>query len=238
MYDLQELRDELAESGPAGSYFETLVWDDTVIDGQYANPTCTFVCNQCGEELESGDGGLKPCPTHAPTDVPGLYKIECPKGVHSLWTVAGDQNSYGAPCLACEWGRAIAERARAERRDGCYHWPWRRWRITRWITTQFYVWGLTSTGGGYSIGGATDTRPGHDGCVDPLPFGWSPRRRRVYIARIPVDTWRCWLKGRHRRGEDLHMFGFCTRCIPWPCCGSDREDHNPGCPDTYPAVTS
>lgn len=172
-----------------------------------------FECSQCERDVTDD-----PCPEHAPTDVPGLRLVECqsqPK--HQLWVLNRDDYGYGCPeCRLIPY--LEAETAARQ----CRHRAWRRTRFAGWLSGAAYVLGVF-TGGGVSWG------DGHDACHS---FG-RLRGHRSYILGVSRDTWRCWLKGRHRRGEDTGVFGFCGRCLPCDECGSETLAHRADCP--YPA---
>jgi hypothetical protein len=193
------------------TYSEVLVIEDDAV-GQ---TVVRWECSRCDHDVSD-----EPCPDHAPlADLPGLRLIECdanPK--HYTWVHQRDD--YGVPCPWC----LLADHAKreAEARQ-CRHWGWRRTRAFRKLVGVAYILGVI-TGSGSTWG------DGHDWCVTITHF----RGERPYILGFSRETWRCWLKGRHRRGEPVG-FGFCGKCVPWPCCGSKREAHNPGCVEDVPA---
>lgn len=166
-----------------------------------------FECSVCDRDVTD-----EPCPVHAPINVPGLRLADCdatPR--HYMWVHQRDD--YGFPCPACRiWEQAEQDRLARQ----CRHWPWRSWRITSWLSRQAYSLGVLT-------GGAIAWGDGHDACVT---FGrW--RGHRSYLLGVQRATWRCWSRG-HWRGEEVG-FGFCGKCVPWPCCESKLEDHAPGC---------
>ncbi len=167
-----------------------------------------FECSQCERHVDN-----EPCPDHAPiTDLPGLRLIECdatPK--HYTWVHQRDD--YGVPCPWCLLDDQAKRDAEARQ---CRHWGWRRTRLFRWFSFWAYSMGIIS-GSSHSTG---------DGCNWCVRLFW--RGKRPYVLGFSRETWRCWLKGRHRRGEPVG-FGFCGKCVPWPCCGSQREAHVQGC---------
>lgn len=155
--------------------------------------------------------------TNPPTPPSGFVLIECDAEPRHwpLYTVE-DTYGYPAPCMYCAYD------ALAKAHDGCahsHHRAWRRWRITHWIAGQLYVSGLTSNGGGM--------RWGH-GCDHCQTMPTWTRTRRVYVLWVPLDTWRCLLKGHHLPGDPI-AFGFCSKCLPCPECGSRTAGHEPGC---------
>jgi hypothetical protein len=196
-------------------YFERLAMEEDHPDGRIGH-----VCNTCDRPVDLG-----PCPNHAPREVPGLVLAECgAEPRHWVWTLAGDY--YEPPCPRCQLAE-YDERERLARQ--CKHWGWRSWMATRWLTSKAYTLGVIA-GSGSAWG------DGHDWCVDSVRW----RGGRVYVLGVPVNTWRCWLKGRHRRGEHVG-FGFCGKCVPWSCCGSIVTEHAAGCPedpDTAESVTA
>lgn len=175
-----------------------------------------WACSLCGVKLPDDGQG---CPEHAPRDIPGLDRVECEATPpHSpMWTLSAE--SYGNPCPQCMYSGIAADLAKANKTDRCYHWPWRRWGVTRWLSGKGYALGVFASGGGTTWGG------GHERCLSSLP---RLRGERQYFLGVPRDVWRCWLRGRHRRGEPVG-FGRCGKCVPWTCCGSERETHADGC---------
>lgn len=172
-----------------------------------------FVCSTCERSVDDG-----PCPDHAPREVPGLALVECeatPR--HWAWVLASDANGYGIPCYACMLNEQAAERRAAEDRRN-QHWVnrWRYWSLTSKVASRAYVLGVI---GGY---GQSMEASGWRVCG----FRW--RGSRPYILGVKREVWRCWLIGHHRRGEEVG-FGFCGKCVPWTCCGSQAADHAAGC---------
>jgi hypothetical protein len=192
----------------AEPYFETLAMDDEHPSGKVG-----FVCATCRREVDN-----QPCRDHAPVEVPGLELVECdatPR--HWSWVLASDANGYGIPCWQCEVGRESKARYEdAEQR--AKHWTrrWRGWTATRWIISKAHSLGVIS---GYCLNIGSPTRV--------AGIYW--RGTRTYILGVSRGEWRCWLIGHHRRGEDFGL-GFCGKCAPWACCGSQRlNEHQPGC---------
>lgn len=184
------------------AYREQFVWPDAADTYPY------FACNVCG--LDVGD---VPCPEHAPTMIPGLRLVDCTAGPrHLLW--AHDRDDYGYPCPMCV---VVQHNAEQSERDRCRHWPWRSWTVTKRAAGWAYTLGAIS---GYSVG----TVNGCNWCVQST-IGL--RGQRPYVLGVSRETWRCWFRG-HRRGEHVG-FGFCGKCQPWPCCGSELQAHVSGC---------
>jgi hypothetical protein len=207
--DSTELAEHLEEGSTDDPYYELLILDFGT------DRPAWWACNLCGREIPDGQG----CPAHAPRDVPGLRRAECdadPKHP-PVWYLDGE--NYGTPCPSCIYAGVAADLAKAKKTDRCYHWPWRRWSLTHKVAGYLYVTGICASGGGTRWGN------GCDRCQDVLP---RLRGKRPYILGVPRETWRCWLVGHHRRGEEVG-FGFCGKCVPWTCCGSQREDHAAGC---------
>lgn len=180
-----------------------------VMEDEHPNGLAGFVCNIDGRPVDDG-----PCPDHAPMSVPGLRVADCtatpahPPVFHHL------RDDYGVPCLYC----VIAEHAEQERvAQQCRHWGWRTWRATRWAASVAYSLGIIA---GYG----TTWGDGHKMCTT---FTRGLRGKRSYVLGVSRDTWECWSRG-HLRGEPVG-FGFCGKCVPWPCCGSITEDHIEGC---------
>lgn len=170
-----------------------------------------FECSRCERDVSDD-----PCPDHAPTGAPGLRLVECwsePK--HQLWVI--NRDDYGYPCPEC---RLIPHVEQQIKDQQCKHWAWRRTAAWRWLVSQAYSLGVIS-GSGASWGN------GHDWCTTVSSF----KGQRPYILGVSRYTWRCWLKFRHRRGDDLGMFGFCSKCLPCSACGSKRFDHEDDCPE-------
>ncbi|MFI6228577.1 hypothetical protein ACIBCR_14850 [Micromonospora echinospora] len=185
-------------------------------DDEYTGPPGTsFACSICGTPVDD-----RPCPDHAPTQVPGLRLVDCDNEPPHIIFVH-DADDYGVPCFQCR----LAEYAEQERQARqCRHGGWHSWRITGRLATLAYGLGITS-GNAYSYG------DGHDGCVTDIRF----RGSRPYILGVSRDTWRCWFSG-HRRGEPVGA-GFCGKCVPWPCCGAISEAHAEKCPEADLPVT-
>ncbi len=184
-------------------YCEEFVTDEDHPAGQYV-----FVCSVCQRDLSDG-----PCPDHAPTGAPGFRPVECvaePK--HPLMLVH-DRDDYGFTCPLCRLKPHVDAEREAQR---CRHWGWRSWRVTSWLASRAYALGVVASSG-VSFG------DGHDGCVGFVRL----RGQRPYILGFSRETWRCWSRG-HRRGEHVG-FGFCGKCLPWPCCGSQMVEHAAGC---------
>jgi hypothetical protein len=215
--DSQELAEYIADGDGGDTYYQLLILDfDT-------DRPAWWACNQCGTEVDPNQG----CTTHAPTDIPGLARAECDnEPPHApVWTLDGEHNGYGNPCPQCMYNAVAADLAKARKTDRCYHWPWRRWAVTRWAARTSYSLGLAS-GGSVAYGG------GHNGCRQIYLRGGRP-----YILGVSRETWRCWLKGRHRRGEEVGL-GFCGKCVPWPCCGSQTVEHAAGCREADPVAVA
>ncbi len=191
----------------AEPYNEVFVTDDDHPAGLYA-----FACNICDRDV--GDG---PCPDHAPTEFPGLRLVDCAADPpHLVWVY--EREDYGCPCFVCMAEEQAKRDAEARQ---CRHWPWRSWKVTGRVARWLYALGIVS-GTCWSLG------DGHDGCVT-----FYPRGSRPYRLGVSKETWRCWLKGRHRRGEEVG-FGFCGKCMPWPCCGAETVEHVAGCREDVP----
>lgn len=207
MSDIAELRQMIADGDVGDAYFETLVF--------FEDERAGFACNQCARDVSE-----TPCPDHAPLAVPGLHQAECEADPpHVVYGLDGDHCGYGMPCPLC----MVAEYVERERQARwCRHWGWRRWPVTAWVLGWAYRLGVVS-GYGISYG------EGHDGCHKLGSWSGS----RPYVLGVRRETWRCWRRG-HRRGEEVG-FGFCGKCVPWPCCGAERVDHAPGCVEEYPA---
>ncbi len=209
--DRTELAERIEEVDADTPYYELLILD-------YDDPrNVWWACNCCGEEIPDNLG----CRQHAPRNIPGLAQTECEADPPHAprWVLNGEHTGYGIPCPDCVYSGVAESLARANR---CRHWPWRRWRVTKWAARWAYRLGVVA---GYSTGTA-------DGC------NWCIRSRRwrgqrPYILGASRDTWRCWLVGRHRRGEEVG-FGFCGKCVPWFCCGSIRVEHEDGCAEDAP----
>lgn len=153
-------------------------------------------------------------PPEAP---PGFVLAECDAEPRHwpTYTVA-DDDFYETPCPVCQIEAAIAEHA------GCQHSrhrAWRRWWATRRLAGWLYASGLTSSGGSASWGG------GCNWCVT-MP-SWN-RNRRSYVLWVSTDHWRCLLKHHHWPADHI-AFGFCSKCLPCPDCGSKTAGHNPEC---------
>lgn len=189
------------------TYTEVFVMGDE--DGGEFAPH--FECSHCERNVDD-----QPCPDHFPAEHPCLQLVECwsePK--HQLWVV--NRDDYGFPCPLCRLKPYIEQDAEDRQ---CRHWAWRRTAAWRWLVGNAYRFGVISSS-------RASWGDGHSWCTDGLSF----RGRRPYILGVSRDTWRCWLKGRHLRGDDLGMFGFCSKCLPCAACGSKRFDHEADCPE-------
>lgn len=170
-----------------------------------------FECSDCARDVTE-----RPCPDHAPTSAPGMRLVECwsePK--HQLWVI--NRDDYGYPCPQCRLIPYIEDDVAARQ---CKHWAWRRTGVWNRLVGWAYRLGVIP-------GSCWSTGDGCDGCVTIGRL----RGQRPYILGVSRHVWRCWLKGRHRRGDDLGMFGFCSKCLPCAACGSKRFDHEAGCPE-------
>jgi hypothetical protein len=208
--DREELAEYLAEVDADTPYYEMLMLDP--------ESPAWWACNRDGREIQPGVG----CPDHAPRNIPGLYRIDCDNGHGPMWVADGDHCGYGLPCPRCMYEQTAADLAKATKRDRCRHWAWHRWPATRLAVRWAYRLGVIS-GSTWSWGGGLVDGAGCDGCVT-FRFDLHPR---PYVLGAARSTWRCWSRG-HRRGEEVG-FGFCGKCVPWPCCGATRRAHADGC---------
>lgn len=187
-----------------GAYRELFVWDD-----EHPNHHVGFLCSICGQPVDD-----RPCPDHAPVNVPGLRLVECStEPRHWLWVL--DCEDYGAPCYRCELNDLYERQRQAE---ACRHWPWRRWKLTHRAGSLAYQLGVIA-------GSGTQWGNGCNHCLTGVRW----RGKRPYLLGAQRETWRCWRQGHHR-GEHVG-FGYCGKCQPWPCCGSILMAHEPGCPE-------
>lgn len=182
-----------------------------VMDGPDGETLPHFECSVCDRDVTDD-----PCPDHAPlTPPPGLRLVECwsePK--HLIYVI--NRDDYGHPCPEC---RLIPHIEADREARQCRHWGWRRTRAVRRLVRWAYSLGVIS-------GSCTSWGDGCDACVTVGRRAFSGRR--PYVFGVSRDTWHCWLKGRHLRGDEVG-FGLCGKCLPWSCCGSERYEHNPGC---------
>jgi hypothetical protein len=208
--DRTELAEHLTKVDETTPYYQLLILDFT------GDRPAWWACNLDGREIDPNVG----CPDHAPRNIPGLAPVECEADPpHApMWRLDGEHNGYGNPCPSCVYNGVAADLRKATKTDRCYHWPWRRWAATKWAAGKAYSLGVIS---GYSLNGHA---PG-GWCVG---FHRALRGKRPYLLGVSRETWRCWLIGHHRRGEEVG-FGFCGKCVPWPCCGSQRQEHVAGC---------
>lgn len=129
---------------PAGPYREAFGWP---FDDSGGHPR--FYCGMCGTDQ-------LPCADHAPRDIPGLRRVECTADHDPLWAL--DRDDYGHGCPLC-W--VAQQRQRIDELTRCRHWPWRRWRITRWVLHRLPV-SFGSVSGG----------PDHNGCAYGFRWRW------------------------------------------------------------------
>lgn len=173
MSTLAELLEDIRDGGNDRPYYETMIDQGEYRHGKWVFDW-VFACNRCARLVDPtiADGA---CPDHAPKDVPGLARAECwaePK--HSpYWVLDGDHAGYGVPCPTCLL--APYREAEAAARQ-CRHWPWRRWKVTRWTIRAAYRFGVTGGIGGAQWG---------DGC------NWCvhlPRLRgeRTYLLGVRI----------------------------------------------------
>jgi hypothetical protein len=198
-----------AELLPVTAYREVFV---SVEEGTGAE-VYAFRCNICDRTLTDG-----PCPDHAPLDVPGLRPVGCwQQPPHLGWVV--DAEDYGAPCPWCERDDCAGRVADLEvARDR--HGRWRGSRAASWLLGKAYAAGLIA---GYSVG--TCRQPGHRWCAGRVSW----RGRRPYVLGFRREEWRCILRYRHWPADPI-IFGFCSKCMPCPDCGSRTAGHETGCP--------
>ena len=110
---------------------------------------------------------------------------------------------------------------------------WRRWKLTRRVSTWLYVLGITASGGRASSNGRDPVGT----WIYDLPRWRSVLHgRRCYVLGLPMWWWSC----QRRQGLSLHRhrplrpwaFGVCAACVPCPTCGEPYE-----CGDSCPEVT-
>lgn len=129
-----------------------------------------------------------------------------------------DDDFYGpGGCPACDWADLYESHRLCEH---SHHRTWRRWKISHRIATWLYTSGLAVSGGGTSYGN------GCNGCMTSLPR--FRRGERPYVLFVKWETWRCILKGHHTPGDPI-AFGYCSKCLPCPDCGSKTAGHEDGC---------
>lgn len=167
----------------------------------------SFICAVCRRDVSAG-----PCPDHAPLDVLGLRRIECTEGHARTWVL--DDDGYEPPCPWC----AIASEMKAH--EGCehsHHGRWRRWRIVHRALSRLYSLGIVK-------GWASSYSPYCRGCAHGIRLG-----RNGYLLGWPRCKWQCLLAARYWPGEEV-LRDMCGKCNPCGLCGSQRHDHNDGCP--------
>ncbi|MFC0626139.1 hypothetical protein [Kribbella deserti] len=130
----------------------------------------------------------------------------------------GDTGGDSAACGDCSYAD-LSSRHQTCNHD-INHRAWRQWRAVSWVLGKLYSFGVVSSYG-HQWGG------GCNRCISG-PIKWT-LFRGPYVLFAQRETWRCWLAG-HRRGVEVG-FGYCGKCVPWPCCGSTTWDHADGCPD-------
>lgn len=107
--------------------------------------------------------------------------------------------------------------------DSPSRWSPRRWgrRPLLWLFRWLYVLGV--------CGGFGSSQDGRGNAWISWPR-W--QGGRPYVLGWPSTKWGCLLRRHHWPrwfgGEPL-AFGFCARCLPWPCCGSIERGHAPDC---------
>lgn len=168
--------------------------------------TWTWQCNGCGRDVSG-----KPCPEHAPAEVPGLQMIRCEAGHGPTWVV--DDDGYEPSCPWC----VIADEVKAH--EGCEHAAhgrWRRWKVVHRALSRLYALGVVS-------GHGTVYGRGCHGCATGISFG-----RNGYLLGWPRWKWQCVLTARHWPGEEVTR-KMCGKCNPCPSCGSQRVRHERTC---------
>lgn len=171
-----------------------------------------FICSVCSTVVDSG-----PCPDHGPgATVGSLVLVECAAEPRHPHVYVVDRDDYGTPCMYCAYGQMRDDHAPCAH---SHHRPWRRWKITGWVSHRLTLLGVLG-------GGSSWTYDAH--CHGCRAF-YSPfTGRRDYILGKHRTWWRCLIQGRHIQGEHVGM-GFCGKCLPCPSCGSVVEDHPADC---------
>lgn len=160
--------------------------------------------------------------TDNPPAVPdGMELVEC-EATPRHWPiylphVAGQ---YPAHCIFCERDDIDREsrRLRCERD----HRKWKSWRGWSRISGRLYSLGVTSSGGGVSMGlcefcGITRQH---------MAPHW--RGKRSYILGLPRQAWECLRRGHRSTMTD---YGMCSTCAPCPSCASTDPNHSGDCGD-------
>jgi hypothetical protein len=157
--------------------------------------------------------------TNPPLTPDGFDLIEC-DATPRHWPLYEPyvDGGYPATCLICERdaiGHAN-DRLRCERD----HRRWKSWHIWWLIASRLYVLGITSSGGGVSMGrcefcGITRQH---------MAPNW--RGKRSYILGVRRETWTCLRRGH--RHSPTH-YGLCSVCAPCPSCESTDPSHPGDC---------
>jgi len=109
---------------------------------------CGFLCSVCQRPVD-----VEPCPEHAPTNIPGLTKVECdatPR--HHWWYLSTD--AYPPPCFQCQ-AFDLQDKLRPPMPT---HWPWRRWKTTHRVVYILARLGIVASGAHW-------WGEGHEGCT-------------------------------------------------------------------------
>lgn len=155
----------------------------------------------------------------------GFELIECAH-VPRHWptyTVA-DDDFYEASCPHC-W--VSNDQERISELEHRLHKPWMRWKLTFKVLGWLYVLGLTS---GYGMRNCYAC----PSWVLSGPIHWGGSR--PYVLGLKRETWRC-LRAGHRPGDPIG-FGYCSKCLPCPDCGSKTAGHASDCPELSGRVSA
>jgi len=151
-----------------------------------------------------------------PPAPPGFELIECDAEPRHWPFYSVQSEGYPPACPHCVQ-HSLMEAHEPCEHDG--HGTWRRWKLSHWAVRHAVSSGLLGGGYGHRMGG------GCRWCLTSLP-SWRAKRR--FVLWVSRDTWRCILQGRHLPGDPV-AFGYCSKCLPCPSCGTTTAICSVGC---------
>jgi hypothetical protein len=196
--------DVTAASRPYAEVFGCLL-DDGEDHGHEGDCRWHWFCGLCSRPVDG-----RPCPVHAPTEIPGLELAACPADPpHPRTFFYAQVGGYGAPCMYCSYDAARAAH------EGCrhsHHRPWRRWKATGRLLQAGYALGVVKS---WVVSIDSHCR----GCADHIKPGknnWVLGRRR--------EWWFCLLRRRHLMRPVPGIGWLCGRCSPDPLPDTSETD--------------
>ena len=137
------------------------------------------------------------------------------RAYYQSWSTVGEWREQEANALTNEILLAIKTPGQRN---------WRRWNLSRWVSSQLYASGI-ACGGSYGSDWSgvhtgriifSGTKNKHNG----------KRRAPVYVLWWPLRKWRCVFVQRDWPTNDIIAFNLCSKCIPCHECGKPAPlDH-------------